>query len=170
MENLKIITDRLHITTFDITMAKCVHLNSLDEDIRMFVPDEVFETEQEAKETITFLIESYKNIKGPFVYPILLKTGKNIGYVQAVPIDDEWEVGYQIAKKYTSNGYASEALKHFAPFIMDKLGINQIWGICRSDNIASIKVLGKCAFKLVYAGIGDYRGNNHQICKYLYKV
>ena len=168
MENIKIITDRLLITTFDKSMANSVHLNSLDEDNRLFVPDEVFETEQVAKETIIFLTECYKNIKGPFVYPILLKTGENIGYVQAVPIDDEWEVGYHIAKKYTSKGYASEALKAFIPFIMEKIGINHIWGICRSDNIASIKVLEKCAFKLEHTGIEKYRGQNHQVCKYVY--
>ncbi len=99
-------------------MAETVHLNSLDEDNRKFVPDEVFETIQEAQDTINFLIECYKGTSGPFVYPILLDNGNNIGYVQAVPIDDEWEVGYHIAKKYTCKGYATEALRAFVPFII----------------------------------------------------
>ena len=51
-------------------MAETVHLNSLDEDNRKFVPDEVFETIQEAQDTINFLIECYKGTSGPFVYPI----------------------------------------------------------------------------------------------------
>ncbi|MDO9629784.1 MAG: GNAT family N-acetyltransferase [Acholeplasmataceae bacterium] len=170
MKKLTIKTDRLIITTFDINMANSVHLNSLDDDNRLFVPDEVFETEQEAKKVIKTLMDCYNNVNGPFVYPILLKTGENIGYLQAVPIEDEWEVGYHIGKKYTNNGYASEALKHFLPYIIDKLEINQIWGICRSDNIASIKVLEKCNFKLEYCGLGNYRGQVHQICNYLYKV
>ena len=44
MENFKIETDRLVITKFDESMIESVHLNSLDEDNRKFVPDEVFET------------------------------------------------------------------------------------------------------------------------------
>jgi len=51
MDTLKIITDRLIITEFNVSMAEIVH--------------------------------------------------ENIGYVQAVPIGDEWEVGYHIASKYT---------------------------------------------------------------------
>jgi len=61
MDTLKIITDRLIITEFNVSMAEIVH--------------------------------------------------ENIGYVQAVPIGDEWEVGYHIASKYTGNGYATEAVR-----------------------------------------------------------
>lgn len=41
---MKIKTERLIITEFTMDMAEAVHLNSLDEDNRRFVPDEVFET------------------------------------------------------------------------------------------------------------------------------
>ena len=51
---MKIETERLVITEFDLSMAEDVHKNSLDEDTRRFVPDEVFETVEEAKETIEF--------------------------------------------------------------------------------------------------------------------
>lgn len=55
-----ITTDRLLITEFHEEMAECVHLNSLDEDNRKFVPDEVFETVEEAEETIRFLMGCYQ--------------------------------------------------------------------------------------------------------------
>jgi len=48
MENLSIETERLIITVFDESMIESVHKNSLDEDIRWFVPDEVFETMEDA--------------------------------------------------------------------------------------------------------------------------
>jgi hypothetical protein len=38
-------TDRLYITEFTENMAHSVHINSLDEANRRFLPDEVFETE-----------------------------------------------------------------------------------------------------------------------------
>ena len=37
-------------------MAMDIHKNSLDEDTRRFVPDEVFETLEDAKETVEFLM------------------------------------------------------------------------------------------------------------------
>ena len=45
---MRIETERLLITDFTPDMAEVVHLNSLDEDTRRFVPDEVFETIEEA--------------------------------------------------------------------------------------------------------------------------
>lgn len=42
-------SDRLVITEFDESMIESVHLNSLDDDNRRFVPDEVFETIEEAR-------------------------------------------------------------------------------------------------------------------------
>ena len=44
MEKFFIETERLIITEFDESMIESVHENSLDEDNRRFVPDEVFET------------------------------------------------------------------------------------------------------------------------------
>ena len=80
-------TKRLTITDFTPDMAYDVHVNSLDEDNRRFVPDEVFETVDDAKETVEFLIGCYGGNEGPFVHPILLNDDTNIGYVQLVQLD-----------------------------------------------------------------------------------
>ena len=94
-------TNRLIITKFTPDMAQVVHQNSLDEDTRKFLPDEVFETVEDAAETIDFLMSQYEGTEGPFVFPVLLKDETNIGYVQAVPAErGVWEVGYHIAKKF----------------------------------------------------------------------
>lgn len=45
---MRIETNRLIITDFTMDMAQAVHRNSLDEDNRRFVPDEVFETVEES--------------------------------------------------------------------------------------------------------------------------
>ena len=160
-------TERLTITEFTPDMAQAVHENSLDEDNRRFVPDEVFETVDEAAETIEFLMSQYDGSDGPFVYPVLIKDGANIGYVQAIPLDDGfWEIGFHVGEKYTKNGYATEAVKAFLPVIMNKLGIEKIKGICLSENIASRKVMEKCGFVLEFEGIDSYQGDQRQICRY----
>ena len=73
--SMRIETERLIITDFTLDMVEAVHLNSLDEDNRRFVPDEVFETMEEARETVEFLMGRYGSEEGPFVHPVLLKTG-----------------------------------------------------------------------------------------------
>jgi RimJ/RimL family protein N-acetyltransferase len=163
-------TERLTITEFTPDMAQAVHENSLDEDNRRFVPDEVFETVEEAAETIDFLMSQYGGCEGPLIYPVLLKDKTNIGYVQAVPLGDGvWEIGYHIGAKYTKRGYATEAVKAFLPVIMKRIGITKIAGVCVAENIASQKVLEKCGFVLDFKGIDDYQGEKREICRYWYE-
>ena len=168
---MNITTERLIITGFTMDMAEAVHLNSLDEDNRRFVPDEVFETVEEAADTVGFLMGVYENGDGPLVYPVLLKDDTYIGYVQAVPFDDgTWEVGYHIGANYTKKGYATEAVKAFLPVIMPKLGLERIKGICLADNKASRKVMERCGFIKEFEGIGPYQGEEHRICKYFFAI
>lgn len=162
-------TDRLTITEFSPEMAQAVHENSLDEENRRFLPDEVFETVDEAAETISFLTAQYGQDGGPLVYPVLLKDGTCIGHIQAVPIGDgAWEAGYHIGGRYTRKGYATEAMKAFLPVIMKELGIRRISGICDADNRASRRVMERCGFGLEYEGPGDYQGEQRTICRYTY--
>lgn len=168
---MNIKTERLLITEFTLDMVETVHINSLDEDNRKFNPNEVFETIEDAQGTVEFLMSVYENGDGPLVYPVLLKNGTNLGYVQAVPMDDDkWEVGYHIAKTYAGKGYATEAVKAFLPVIMKKLNITEILGICVTENIASIKVLEKSDFTKEFEGKGSYQGEDREICRFVYKI
>ena len=168
---MHIMTDRLIITKFTMDMTEAVHLNSLDEDNRRFVPDEVFETVEEAADTVGFLMGVYENGDGPLVYPVLLKDGTYIGYVQAVPFDDgTWEVGYHIGENYTRQGYATEAVTAFLPVIMPKLGLERIKGICLADNKASVKVMERCGFVKEFEGLGPYQGQEREICRYYFAL
>ena len=168
---MNIKTDRLMITEFTLDMAEAVHINSLDEDNRKFTPDEVFETIDDAKGTVEFLMSVNENGDGPLVYPVLLLDGTNIGYVQAVPLDDDnWEIGYHIAKAYTGKGYATEAVKAFLPVIMKKLNISDMLGICVAENVASIKVLENAGFTKEFEGIGSYQDEEREIVKYNFKL
>ena len=170
--NMLIETERLIITEFTPDMAQVVQENSLDEDNKRFVPDEVWETVEEAEETLEFLISQYGSFEGPLVYPILVKETKdNIGYVQLCPIDDgKWEVGYHIAKKYTGNGYATEAVKAFLPVIAKQADISEIYGICLAENKASHAVMKKCGFENVFSGTGIYQGAEREIVKNVWRI
>lgn len=168
---MKLETKRLTVTEFRPDMAQSVHLQSLDEDNRRFVPDEVFETVEEAAETIDFLMGCYHTGEGPLVYPVLLKDGTYIGYVQAVPLEDgTWEIGYHIGAAYTKQGYATEAVNAFLPVILEQLALRQMRGICLAENRASVKVLERCGFVKEYEGPGNYQGSEQNICRYVYTL
>ena len=149
---MQIETERIIITEFDLSMAESVHRNSLDEDNRHFLPDEVFETVGQARETLEFLIQAYDSSCGPFVYPVLLKDGTHIGHVQLVSSGNEYEVGYHIGKKYTGKGYATEALRTFLDVIMPEKQKEKVYGVCLKENIASEKVLERTGFSKIYEG------------------
>ena len=168
---MQIKTEHLTITTFSPDMAQTVYENSQDDDTRRFVPDEVYNSVEEAREAIEFLMSRYEITDGPFVYTVITNNeGKNIGYVQLCKLDEgTWEIGYHIAKNFTGKGYATEAVKAFLPAMAKKLNIKEVYGICLAENLASVHVLEKCGFTQIYQGPGNYLGKEEQIIKTIWK-
>ena len=168
---MRIETKRLIITEMNMDMAEDVHKNSLDEDIRKFVPDEVFETIEEAREIVEFIMSGYESKEGPFIYALITKDAdKNIGYVQLAPIDDgKWEIGYHVAKAYTGKGYATEAVKAFLPVIAEYVATSEVYGIHLQENVASGRVLEKCGFETFFTGEGPYHDGVYKISKSVWK-
>ena len=152
-------------------MAQTVYENSQNDDTRRFVPDEVYNSVEEAREAIEFLMSRYESTDGPFVYPVITNNeGKNIGYVQLCKLDEgTLEIGYHIAKNFTGKGYATEAVKAFLPAMAKKLNIKEVYGICLAENLASVRVLEKCGFTQIYQGPGNYQGKEEQIIKTIWK-
>jgi len=167
---LPIKTDRLYITELNENMINSIYLSSLDEDNRRFVPDEVFETPENAREAVLQLISFYSCKDMPLVYAITLHNDEYIGHIQAVPIEQDWEIGYHIAKPFTGNGFATEAVKAFLLPIMNYLEISKLYGICHVENIASRMVLEKCGFISEYEGAGLYQGIEQMICRYIIQI
>lgn len=167
MNNNVIIADQtLSIVQMDKNMYEDVWQNSLDEDNRRFVPDEVFESLEEAKEVVDQIIEWYKSEDGPFIYALIRNSDKaNIGYVQLVKIEEGYEIGYHIAKKYTGNGYATSGVKLFLNYLRNNTDIKEVYGVALSDNLASRRVLEKCGFTLYFEDIGMYQGEMRKIIK-----
>ena len=165
-------TGRLVITELTMDMARDVHENSLDEDNRRFVPDEVFETVEDAREALAFLTAQYGRTEGLLVYAVITKQGgRNAGYVQLVPMENgTWEIGYHIAARYTGNGYATEAVAAFLPVMAAQVGAGEVYGICLRENAASRRVLEKCGFEQLYAGTGDYQGVRREIVRCVWRA
>lgn len=164
-------SERIYLTKLDKSMAHDIWVNSLDENNRRFVPDEVFETLEDATNVVNALIESYQSKDGPFVYAIIRNSDNaNLGYVQLVRIEEGWEIGYHIAKLYTNNGYATEAVNLFLDYLKNNTDVTEIYGVALSSNKASRRVLEKSGFELIYEGQGLYQGSNRKIIKSIKKL
>ena len=158
--------DRLQIVKMNQSMYYDVYKNSQDDNNRKYVPDEVFDSLEEASEVVNQIINSYDSEDGPFVYAVIRKKDSaNLGYVQLVKIEEGWEIGYHIAQIYTGNGYASEATNLFLNYIKNNTSLKQIIGIALAANKASRRVLEKCGFELIYEGSGLYQGRKRKIIK-----
>ena len=169
---MRVETERLVITELTMDMAQAIHENSLDDVTRRFVPDEVFETPEIAREAVAFLMSRYDDPEGPWVYAVTRQTDSRcIGYVQMVRLEDEtWEIGYQIGKQFRGSGFAAEAVRAFLPVMAERLGISEIRGICLRENEASRRVLEKCGFEIMYVGPGQYQGNQREIVRSIWKA
>ena len=145
--------------------------NSLDEDNRRFVPDEVFDTIEETTIVVKAIISNYKSNSLPLIYAVIRNSdSSNLGYVQLVEIEEGYEIGYHIAKKYTGNGFATTAVNLFLEYLKNNLKIKEIYGIALASNKASRRVLEKCGFTLFFEGVGMYQGKKRKIIKTLKKL
>lgn len=74
--------------------------------------------------------------------------GKPVGHAGLVPQkvdgDDEWEIGYWIAKEYWLQGYATEAAKVLRDYAFDELRKERVVSLIHPDNKASQKVAENC--------------------------
>lgn len=159
-------SDRVEIVTMDFSMVYDVWRNSLDSDNRTFVPDEVFETLEEANAVVEQIIKNYETKDGPFIYAVIRKEDQaNLGYVQLIKIEEGYEIGYHIAKLYTGRGYATEAVNLFLDYLKKNTELDTIIGIALANNKASRRVLEKCGFTLIFEGRGLYQGRKRKIIR-----
>lgn len=84
------------------------------------------------------------------IWMIELKDGTHIGELCFKGLDPNGiaEIGYGISEEYQNNGYATEAVKALLEWAFTDPKVIAIEAETESDNIASIRVLEKCGFKL----------------------
>ena len=156
----------LQIVKMDKSMYFDIYRNSLDENNQKYTPDEVFNSLEETSEVVNQIIDNYNSENGLFVYSVIRKKDNaNLGYVQLVKLEEEWEIGYHIANIYAGNGYATQAVKLFIDYLHKNTNLKQIFGITLTVNKASRRVLEKCGFELIYEGDGLYQGTKRKIVK-----
>ena len=144
-------TPRLMIRGFTQADIPLAFAYSQEQCTREQLPDEVFDSPEDAGEVIHALMENYDSRSLPLVYAVALRdTGKLIGHVSLSGIGEgKVEIGYAVATEYQGRGYASELIGPFAEWAKTALRIDKLYGIVKASNAASWKCLEKAGFILV---------------------
>ena len=153
-ENMSIETKNLAIRPFNLLDTEKVYKMSQEASMKAFLPDQVYESLEETKEVIEFLMSKYGHQsivdQLPYVLGIELKENNElIGHVGLSRIDKGIEIGYAIEKKYQGHNYATEAVKAMTNLALSNPLVNEIWAVIDLNNAASIRVLEKSDYEYV---------------------
>jgi RimJ/RimL family protein N-acetyltransferase len=78
----------------------------------------------------------------------------------------EREVSYWIGKEYWGRGIATKALTLF----LEELKVRPLYARAAKDNVASLRVLAKCGFKVVGEDRGYANARGAEIEEYVLKL
>ena len=140
-------TVHLKIRKFNIDDAPYLYENHLEDDVKMWIPNESYADIKETKNAIDFYTTCVNNGNLPYVLAVELKeTGELIGDTGINLVEgssSEVEIGYVISKKYSGRGYATELLAAMTKFAAEKFSVKILYGRVMRGNNASIRVLKK---------------------------
>ncbi|HKL12539.1 MAG TPA: GNAT family N-acetyltransferase [Halanaerobiales bacterium] len=144
-------TNNLYLREFTIDDTDQIYELSLEEGMKKWLPDQVYDSKEEASQILNFLISQYDSIiepnKSPYVLGLELKENNElIGHIGLSPYQDVIEIGYAVGEKYQGFGYATEAVNTFSNWALKNIDIDNIWGIVAQNNKGSIKVLNKAGY------------------------
>lgn len=146
-------TEHLKIRKFSTEDAQCLFDNHLDEEVKKWIPNESYESIQEAQNAIAFYMDRVSANKLPYVLAVELKeTGELIGDTGVNEVEGnpkEVEIGYVIYNKYRGKGYASELLRAMTDFVVSAFGIHVLYGRVMRGNTASVRVLEKNGYVFI---------------------
>lgn len=143
-------TERLLLRPFEKTDAKDVFEGwERDADVAKYMFWSSHNDIEKTKEWISF--ELGQIIKDDWYrFAIVLKGTNELigtGLVYYEEEIEEWEISYNLGKKYWGNGYTTEAMKKIICFARETLHIKEIVGRYAKENPASGNVMKKLGFQ-----------------------
>ena len=125
-----------------------------EDSFRAGIPDEVWDSEEEALEAVRFLQSRYADAPRDCGFPLVLamqrrEDGALLGHAGLSPIPEGVEVEYAVGEAFQGQGYASEALTALRDWTVSALNIRQLYGLAHPDNPASCRVLEKAGFSFL---------------------
>lgn len=157
-------TDRLILRKFTPADVEKTYLYSREESRKLGMPNEVYESVEDAAKNVEFIISKYRGNTLPFVLAIDLKeTREYIGHISLSEIKRGAEIGYAVCEKHQGKGYATEAVEKFAEWCKARYKLDTIYGLVVPENAPSRKVLEKAGFSFVKDDIDHEYAQGHYL-------
>ena len=146
-------TAHLRVRKFEADDVRKLYEHHQEPEVGQWIPNERYESLQEAEGAVAFFADRAGKKKLPFVLAVELKeTGELIGDTGINEVEgrpDEVEIGYTICKKHSGRGYATELLGAMTEFVGATFGFHVIYGRVMRGNDASVRVLEKNGYVFV---------------------
>ena len=154
----KIDTERLILRKFKNTDAEEIFNNWLsDTEVSKYMVWNHQKNIEETKRWLEKCIAKYEKLDS-YNWGIELKeSGELIGSISANKadnIDECYEIGYAIGRRFWRNGYATESLKAVVEYMIKEVGIRKFLFRYAKENQASGNVIRKVGFE--YRGKGQF--------------
>lgn len=120
-----------------------------DEDVSRYMCWKASSDINEAKEFVSFELGNLENDGWNRWIIELKEIGEIIGTCLIFYNDEEdnWDISYNLGKKYWGKGYTSEAMKQVMAYAKDILGIQECIAVHAVENPASGRVIEKLGFR-----------------------
>ena len=156
VKEMRIETERLLIKPYkQEDLEECFKLMQ-DKELFKFLDMDVM-SHEDYEGLFRWLIDCYEvGFDEDFKYSFnitLKQSGTHIGWcgIGGLEFDhNQKEIFYLIGREYWGNGYAKEASVALLDYGFNVMGIKEIVGICKPENIASKKVLENMGLKFRY--------------------
>lgn len=146
-------TEHLGARAFRGTDAAQLYINHRDENVKRFIPNEVYADLDEAKGAAAFFAECVNGGRLPYVLAVVLKdNGELIGDVGINEIEGhsgEVEIGYSISDRYAGRGYATELVTEMTAFAFETFKMGSLFARVLHGNHASVRVLEKNGYTFI---------------------
>lgn len=145
-------TDRLILRPLDEKDVDAIYAMRSDADIMRFIREP--QNRAESANWVELVSSRWKNEQIGFCAMIEKSTGKFVGWCGLWELKEtgEIEVGYAVAKEFWEKNLATEAAIEFLNYAFEKLEIEKVVAVARSENTASRRVMEKIGMQYDYTG------------------
>lgn len=169
--DLQIPAHAVYLRAFKPADAQKVFFMSVENSMKKWIPDQVYDSVEHADEVLAFLISQYDSAASPREVPIVLgvclaKNDELIGHVGISPLHDDVEIGYAIEEKEHGHGYATLAVPAMCKWAIERYSLPRILGVVAAENQASCRVLEKAGFKLKTEEMAQMHGQLKLVRRY----
>ena len=115
------------------------------------LPDEVFDSLEETRETLNHFNQLAEAKEYPLVFCVAVpESDLPIGHVSLSLLrKNAIEIGYAIGEKHQGKGYGQIAAALFTQWALNQFGLPALYGVVKESNPASIRCLESAGYTLL---------------------